>query len=288
MLCIDQLDASTRDNLLRTSLAMWKENLIRSKHERDNITTPCATDWEAESTYSFDTSSTDLLSIIRVKSLSPYHVFCSQVSEYRQVSPVHSIVSTLSTVISGIVKPQRWIQHLWYRQVSYQCFWSASIRQLLRFFFVSASDKFFVSVSAFNQQASGNFFVSASDNFFVSASDQCVSDKLFVSASDNSFVSAFDQCVSDKLFVSASDKFSRVSNHQTSPLESAIIRQVLSSQQFDRQIQSQQHRSTSQQVNFIRLKHERDSSRPGVTSWETKRWNERDVCPADKDEISGW
>jgi hypothetical protein len=34
-------------------------------------------------------------------------------------------------------------------------------------------------------------------------------------------------------------------------------------------------------VNFIRLKHERDSPRPGVTSWEAKRWDENDG-------IAGW
>jgi hypothetical protein len=99
MLCIDQLGASTKQSF-ETSLTMWKGNLIRLKHERGNITTPCATGWEAiRSTYSFDTFSTDCC-LLYQSSLSPYHVFSSRVSEqtnrqevlHQATSPsVHSI-----------------------------------------------------------------------------------------------------------------------------------------------------------------------------------------------------
>ncbi len=103
----------------------------------------------------------------------------------KQVSSVHSIVSALSTIIS------------------------ASIRQLLRFFFVSA----------FNQRASGNSFVPPSSVHSISEHQAT-------------------------FFFSASDKFPRVRNHQTSSLEFAIIRQVLSSQQ---QMSSQQRSSQQSQ-----------------------------------------
>ncbi len=243
---------SLRNNLLKTSLTMWKKNLIWFKHERDNIITLCVTNWKTiRSIYFFDTFSTDLLFIIRVKFFSLYHVFCNQVNEYRQIVSALNRLSVeynhlwYRQIVSALNRLSVEYSHLWYRQVSAlnttslisssllsmllisehqtnfffsasdkffvrqvlcqcQCIWSTSIRQLLRFFFVSV----------FNQCVLNKLFVNASNKLFVS-----VSNKFFVSASDKLFVSA-----SDKFFVSALNK--SFVNHQITFFESAIIKQV--------------------------------------------------------------
>ncbi len=169
---------SLRNNLLKTSLTMWKKNLIRFKHERDNITTLCVTNWEKiKSIYFFDTFSTDLLFIIRVKSLSLYHVSCNQINKYRQIVNALNCLSVeyshlwYRQIVSAFNRFSVEYNHFWYRQVSAlntTFLISSSLLSMFLIsehqtnFFFSASDKFFVNVNAFDQRASDNFFVSSS------------------------------------------------------------------------------------------------------------------------------
>ncbi len=180
VLCIDQLDASTRDSLLRTSLTMWKENLIRFKHERNSLRSVSRVERRSDQLISL-TRFQLICCLLYQSSLSLYHVFSSRVSE-------SSDKFRLCTQPS-----QRWVQS------------SLSL------------------ISAFNQGASDNFFVSYSVH-------QTSSSSVSVhSISEHQATSLFllRQC-SRQVLRQSSDKFSRVRNS-------------------NRQIQSQQHRSTSQQ-----------------------------------------
>jgi hypothetical protein len=140
--------------------------------------------------------------LLHHSSLSLYHVFSSQVSEYRQVSALNTaslISSSLLSVhlISEHQTTSSFLLRQCIRQVlrQCQCIQSASIRQLLRQRIRQLLRLSVHSISVYQ-----------------------------TSSSSVHQTSLLESAIIRQVFSSqqSSDKFSRVSNHQTSSLKSAI------------------------------------------------------------------